>query len=346
MVGLDEIGQALQELNQDPEFVRTRRLAMGWSPRDLAQQAELDAVTDEQRRQEELREVFSQMGTGGYDPAMFGQIARLDPRLAFQYQDMARKQQKEAQRQQLMRDLSERLAGGAGGNVANELAAAGLELGNPQMISVAQFLQGQQAREQAREDVLAKEERAEQRLLEKELRNPTEAQGKSYGFATRMLLAKEELGPMGDVALTDPAEAALSDSMFGLGNYLLSDEYQKAKQAQDNWISANLRKESGAVIGVEEMDQERKKYFPQPGDRKNVIEQKRRSREAAERAMLKQSGPLAQEVKDITAGAKKPQGVVITAHPEYGDVTEQDIQDTMKANNMTREQVLQRLGAQ
>lgn len=35
---------------------------------------------------------------------------------------------------------------------------------------------------------------------------------------------------------------------------------------------------------------------------------------------------------------------VIVSSPQYGDVTEADIQETMRANNLTREQVLQRLG--
>ena len=39
-------------------------------------------------------------------------------------------------------------------------------------------------------------------------------------------------------------------------------------------------------------------------------------------------------------------GQSLGTHPQFGDVTEDDIQETMKANNMTREQVLQRLGGQ
>jgi hypothetical protein len=57
-----------------------------------------------------------------------------------------------------------------------------------------------------------------------------------------------------------------------------------------DWISANLRKESGAVIGVEEMVEERKKYFPQPGDEERTIKQKAASRRAAEAAMKVSAG--------------------------------------------------------
>ena len=55
-------------------------------------------------------------------------------------------------------------------------------------------------------------------------------------------------------------------------------------------MSANLRKESGAVIGIEEMVKEREKYFPQPGDDKKTINQKYVSRKTAEAAMKVASG--------------------------------------------------------
>jgi hypothetical protein len=42
----------------------------------------------------------------------------------------------------------------------------------------------------------------------------------------------------------------------------MSPEQQKYKQAADNWIRANLRKESGAVIGADEMAAEYATYFP------------------------------------------------------------------------------------
>lgn len=45
------------------------------------------------------------------------------------------------------------------------------------------------------------------------------------------------------------------------------------------------------------------------------------------------------------AGDKVAPAVVL-AHPKFGDVTEEDIAATMKAKNMTRAQVLQKLGAQ
>lgn len=73
-----------------------------------------------------------------------------------------------------------------------------------------------------------------------------------------------------------------------------SNERQLYRQAQENWVRANLRKESGAVIGTEEMSKEIENYFPQIGDGPAVIEQKRRSREAAMQGMITSAGPGAE----------------------------------------------------
>jgi hypothetical protein len=60
---------------------------------------------------------------------------------------------------------------------------------------------------------------------------------------------------------------------------------QLYRQAQENWVTANLRKESGAVIGAEEMQQEIKKYFPQINEGPEVIAQKAEARQIAEEGM-------------------------------------------------------------
>ena len=65
---------------------------------------------------------------------------------------------------------------------------------------------------------------------------------------------------------------------------------QQYQQAQENWVSANLRAESGAAIGVDEMRKEIKKYFPQVGDSDSVIKQKESARKVAEDAMRQRAG--------------------------------------------------------
>ncbi len=81
----------------------------------------------------------------------------------------------------------------------------------------------------------------------------------------------------------------------GLGddarNIVMSPEQQKRRQAEDDWIRSKLRKESGAVIAADEMESERRTYFPYPGDSDAVIKQKAQARKQAVEAMRKTAGP-------------------------------------------------------
>ena len=76
-----------------------------------------------------------------------------------------------------------------------------------------------------------------------------------------------------------------------LGNYLVSEEYQKLDQARRDFINAQLRRESGAVISPEEFDNARRQYFPQPGDSPDTVEQKRRNRQTVTKGMARDGGP-------------------------------------------------------
>jgi hypothetical protein len=77
----------------------------------------------------------------------------------------------------------------------------------------------------------------------------------------------------------------------------MSPETQQYQQAADDWIRSKLRKESGAVIGEDEMAKEYATYFPQPGDSKEVIEQKARARKVATDAMKRMAGTAIQAPK-------------------------------------------------
>jgi hypothetical protein len=74
------------------------------------------------------------------------------------------------------------------------------------------------------------------------------------------------------------------------GNAIISHEGQKYYQAASDWVRAKLRKESGAVIGPQEMAQEIRTYFPMPGDSAEVVQQKQRSRATATDAMRQMAG--------------------------------------------------------
>jgi hypothetical protein len=120
-----------------------------------------------------------------------------------------------------------------------------------------------------------------------------EMQAKATGFATRMVEAARVVDPMDFTSASRPGVTEMVLPEFA-ANFLRSPDRQRYRQAQENWVRANLRMESGAVIGAEEMQKEIENYFPRPGDTPEVIERKRQSREAAMRAMIASAGPGAQ----------------------------------------------------
>ncbi len=70
-----------------------------------------------------------------------------------------------------------------------------------------------------------------------------------------------------------------------------SGEQQQVDQARRNFITAVLRKESGAVISPTEYKDEERKYFPQIGDTDETIAQKQEARKLAIKALEAQAGP-------------------------------------------------------
>jgi hypothetical protein len=80
-----------------------------------------------------------------------------------------------------------------------------------------------------------------------------------------------------------------------------SSEQQQVDQARRNFISAVLRKESGAAISPTEFVNEERKYFPQIGDNQAVIKQKQDARLLAIKALEAQAGPSGvRQINQIT----------------------------------------------
>lgn len=100
----------------------------------------------------------------------------------------------------------------------------------------------------------------------------------------------------------------------GVANLIESSGRQQYRQAQENWVTANLRAESGAAIGVDEMEKEIKKYFPQVDDKPAVIKQKADARKSAELAMEVRGGPALKAIKKSQQQAQ-PSGGGLTWNP-------------------------------
>lgn len=145
----------------------------------------------------------------------------------------------------------------------------------------------------------------------------TEVQGNATQFATRMLDATRTLeGIEGSGESPWPSTVARAGYKPEFPNWVPGGQIVGAgiaaankamtpesalmvRQAQDNWITANLRKESGAAIPIPELEAERAKWFPQPGEGEDVARQKAAARKVAEQAMLAQAGPGRRSVDRI-----------------------------------------------
>jgi hypothetical protein len=116
----------------------------------------------------------------------------------------------------------------------------------------------------------------------------SESQGKAQMFGTRAAEAHKILGDLeGDgsrvgLSLKQSMENAplVGGALGAVGNTFLGKNSQQIDQAQRNFLNAVLRQESGAVIGPSEFESGKKQYFPQVGDSKETIEQKRKNRES------------------------------------------------------------------
>jgi hypothetical protein len=146
----------------------------------------------------------------------------------------------------------------------------------------------------------------------------TESQGNATAYGLRMREANAILEPLenagktntglikgvvgGTVGLTPLIGDKLEDVSGSIFNALprilggLSPEQQQVAQARINFITAILRKESGAAIGANEFATAEKNYFPKPGDDAATIAQKQQARKTAIKAMEIQAGPGARQM--------------------------------------------------
>lgn len=129
----------------------------------------------------------------------------------------------------------------------------------------------------------------------------SEGERNAAGFYQRMVKAREEIdkltgGGYNPTNARDRFGAAIDDTplvggiLAPIGRAATSTEGQLYQQAAMNWIRANLRKESGAVIGPKEAADEYKNYFPVVGDTPELIKQKAEFRRTLEAAMRSTAG--------------------------------------------------------
>ena len=165
--------------------------------------------------------------------------------------------------------------------------------------------------------------------------------GSDFWLNTRTMLGQlspgETLGLVGGVAgagagvgaLGGPVGAAVGGAVGGLGalavrlsapalNYFNSPAQQAYMQAKLNFMTATLRKRSGAAISVGEFQNEDKRYFPQPGDSPEVIANKTRAREQEIRSLQVEAGRklLPPQVVPFQGAPTAPQGQGAATAPD------------------------------
>jgi hypothetical protein len=159
----------------------------------------------------------------------------------------------------------------------------------------------------------------------------TEVQGNAVGFAARAIeanriatdLEKQGVRNTGAIRTAVGGVAGMTPfigeeleqgvrSVFNVAPTFLggtSPEQQKVEQARRDFVSAILRPESGAAIGVQEAKNEEKKYFPQAGDTEEVIQQKQQARLKAIEGLKAKAGPSGtRQINRIVESQSTPQG--------------------------------------
>lgn len=109
---------------------------------------------------------------------------------------------------------------------------------------------------------------------------------KTIGFADRMNNAERGLASV----LEDFNPAGTFQGLAAaMPNLMKSQDRRQYEALALDWITANLRQESGAAIGEKEYENDFKKYFPQPGDSEETVKLKQSLRE---QAVASKVGPI------------------------------------------------------
>lgn len=129
-----------------------------------------------------------------------------------------------------------------------------------------------------------------------------DAQATSANYADRMLTANRVMASL-DADATTWAQRIREKAGNFIGYNVNSPEYQRLRQAQENFLIGILRKESGAAVSQAEWDRYAKFYFPMPGDDAATLKQKQETREQAMRGLQREAGPAYKVMNGPRIGA-------------------------------------------
>lgn len=147
----------------------------------------------------------------------------------------------------------------------------------------------------------------------------TDAERLTAAYAQRMQSASDTIDKLDYVP--SASELTAFNYLIGspgikqsLANRYMSGEAQQYFQALQDFSRAKLRKESGAVIGKDEISGDLATFFPLPGDSPETIAQKKVARQTALQGMITASGPAYAAAQTQTA-ATPPKGAGLGQTP-------------------------------
>jgi len=149
----------------------------------------------------------------------------------------------------------------------------------------------------------------------------TDGQTKAANFYNMMKSAEDILGglpPDSQPGLASTAVGGIPMVGKTIARSGQSDATQRYVQASETWVRAKLRRESGAVIGVDEMKAELVTFFPQVGDTAGNIAQKAALRLEAQKGLKGEAG---RAIKTVGGGGstRVENGVLYAPSKEAGD---------------------------
>ena len=134
----------------------------------------------------------------------------------------------------------------------------------------------------------------------------TEGQKKQATFAVRMENSLKQIEALEDAGFNpvNIQDVIINNLPFvpdAIERYLSSAEYKQYKRAQMDFSTAVLRQETGAVINDSEVIWIDKTYFPEFGDDRQTILNKRQARRDALAGMITQAGKAYDKTKKAQA---------------------------------------------
>lgn len=150
---------------------------------------------------------------------------------------------------------------------------------------------------------------------------PSSDQFKAATFARRLEEAEKQFADLQDRGF-DPTSFANAAERAIVPDAALSDELKQQRQAERNFLTAQLRRESGAAISPSEFKTGEAQYFPRAGDSDERLVQKARNRQILFNGLKAEAGNAFGQVAQPTIqGAPRQQKTAPAAKPDVSKMS-------------------------